>query len=37
MGRSSVSNTLGSPFRWGMTTGTISSLNRPWAMAFLAR
>ena len=32
---SSVSNTTGSPLRWGITTGTISSLNLPasWAAA----
>ena len=34
---SSVSKTMGSPFFWGMTTGTISSLNLPSAMAAAAR
>ena len=35
-GCSSVSTTMGSPLRWGTTTGTISSLNRPLSMAALA-
>jgi len=33
MGRSSTLNTLGSPFLWGITTGTISSATAPLALA----
>ena len=36
LGCSSVSNTMGSFFRWGITTGTISSLNTPAATASAA-
>jgi len=36
-GHSSVSTTLGSPLRCGITTGTISSLNLPALMAAVAR
>ena len=37
LGYSSVSNTMGSFLRWGITTGTISSLKRPESMAATAR
>ena len=36
-GHSSSSKRTGSPFRWGISTGTISSLNRPARMASRAR
>ena len=36
LGCSSVSNTMGSFFRWGIITGTISSLNTPAATASAA-
>ena len=37
LGNSSVSNTIGSPRRCGISTGTISSLKRPASIAATAR